>query len=235
MSLSALTKTDIPKDWHNSVSERIEFTRNYSDLSTNQGFQFEFFCDRSGNGFRTKFKPSVTSAVSGAMDVANGLFGGLFGSAANLSERVRSVGWQKAQGEAYMDAVIELKPEFVQCPRCSTWVCRKSCWNNKRGLCKNCAPDIGVEMTAAQAARTRDDIWTNAGTSAEDAAMITPKNFKEGLAASCPGCGAPLATNAKFCPECGAKVKSELHCTEGGAKLQPGAKFCAECGTKVTG
>jgi hypothetical protein len=217
------------------MSESIEFTRNYSNLSTNQGFQFEFFCDRCGNGFRTKFKPSVTGTISGAMDAASSVFGGLFGSAANLSERVHSAGWQKAQDDAFLEAVKELKPEFVQCPRCSSWVCRKSCWNAKRGLCKNCAPDVGVEMAAAQASRTMDDIWTNAATSDEDAAMIAPKNFKEGLTASCPSCGAPLATNAKFCPECGTKVKSALHCTECGAKLQPGAKFCAECGTKVNG
>jgi uncharacterized OB-fold protein len=92
-----------------------------------------------------------------------------------------------------------------------------------------------AEMAAAQASRTKDDIWANAATSAEDAALIDKKNFKEGLSASCPSCGTPLATNAKFCPECGAKIKSELHCTECGAKLQPDAKFCAECGTKVAG
>ena len=68
--------------------ERIEFTRNYSDLSTNQGFQFEFYCDRCGGGFRTRFKPSMLGAVSGAMDTASSLFGGLFGKAADLSERV---------------------------------------------------------------------------------------------------------------------------------------------------
>ena len=28
----------------------------------------------------------------------------------------------------------------------SAWVCRKSCWSTKRGLCKGCAPDLGVEM-----------------------------------------------------------------------------------------
>lgn len=38
---------------------KIEFTRNYSDLSTNQGFQFEFFFDRCGSRFRTHFKAST--------------------------------------------------------------------------------------------------------------------------------------------------------------------------------
>ena len=34
-------------------------------------------------------------------------------------------------------------------------------------------------------------------------------------------------------PECGAKLKVSLHCTECGAKLQPNAKFCGECGHKT--
>lgn len=29
--------------------ESLEFTHNYNDRSTQQGFQFEFFCDRCGN------------------------------------------------------------------------------------------------------------------------------------------------------------------------------------------
>lgn len=50
------------------MSDKIEFVRNYSDLSTNQGFQFEFYCDRCGSGFRTRFNPSVTGRVSGLLD-----------------------------------------------------------------------------------------------------------------------------------------------------------------------
>jgi len=59
------------------------------------------------------------------------------------------------------------------------------------------------------------------------------ENWRETIRASCPKCEAPLATNAKFCPECGEPVKRAAHCTECGAKLEPGAKFCAECGNKV--
>ena len=42
------------------MSDHFQFTRNYNDLSTNKGFQFEFCCDRCGTGFRTKFKSSAT-------------------------------------------------------------------------------------------------------------------------------------------------------------------------------
>ena len=37
------------------------FTRNYNDLSTDAGFQFEFFCDCCGNGFKSTFVESKTA------------------------------------------------------------------------------------------------------------------------------------------------------------------------------
>lgn len=215
------------------MSDKIEFTSNYSDTSTPKGFQFEFFCNRCGTGHRTRFKPFALGTVSTALDAANSLFGGILSQAADLGERARSAAWEKAHDEAFIQAMQELKPDFVQCPRCSTWVCRSSCWNVRKGLCKNCAPDMGVEMAAAQAARTTEEIWAHSKMAEEDRAMLTEESWREGARATCPECNAPLAAKVKFCPECGAKIASSLHCTECGAKLQPGTKFCSECGTKV--
>jgi membrane protease subunit (stomatin/prohibitin family) len=215
------------------MSEKIEFTRNYSDLSTNQGFQFEFYCDRCGNGFRTRFKPSVTGTVTGAMDAASSLFGGIFGQAADLTERVHSANWQKARDDAFIQAMQELKSDFIQCPRCSSWVCKKSCWNARKGLCKECAPDLGVEMAAAQARFTVEKVTENPEIAEEDLNLTKAGIYKENLQAACSSCGAALPGNVKFCPECGAKIQTEAKCPKCGAKLIPGAKFCPECGTKV--
>jgi membrane protease subunit (stomatin/prohibitin family) len=212
--------------------ESIHFTRNYSDLSTNTGFQFEFFCDRCGNGFRTKFRPFSMGMVSNALDTASSLFGGLIGQAANVSDRVSSAGRERAHDQAFAEAAKELQPSFMQCPRCSNWVCKKSCWNTKRGLCKNCAPDLGVEMSAAQSSRSVEEIWAHAAMAEEDK-KLSRENWSETIRASCPECNAPQAANAKFCPECGAKLKTSTFCPECGQKLQPGAKFCGECGQKL--
>jgi len=171
--------------------------------------------------------------ISNALDAASSLFGGVFGQAADLGERARSATWEKAHDEVFTKAMEELKPDFVQCPRCSSWVCRKSCWNVKKGLCKNCAPDVGVEMAAAQASRTVEEIWAHSQVADEDREMLKEKNWREGVRATCPACNAPLPAKVKFCPECGAKIATENHCIQCGAKLSPGAKFCAECGTKV--
>jgi membrane protease subunit (stomatin/prohibitin family) len=214
---------------------KIEFTQNYSDLSTDQGFQFEFNCDRCGTGFRTEFQAFGLGTVSNVLDTASSLFGGVFGQAANVGERARSAAWNKARDDAFAKAMQELKPDFVQCPRCSKWVCRRSCWNNSKGLCKECSPDLGVEMAAAQSSRTVEEIWAHSKVAEADMDMLKEKSWREGVRATCPKCNAPLAANAKFCPECGAKISAEAHCTQCGAKLKAGAKFCAECGAKVEG
>ena len=48
----------------------------------------------------------------------------------------------------------------------------------------------------------------------------------------CPKCGALVKENAKFCPECGEKMGTEI-CPKCGAKVKAGAKFCPECGVKL--
>jgi membrane protease subunit (stomatin/prohibitin family) len=209
----------------------IEFVKNYTDHSTDNGFQYEFHCDRCGSGFRTKFKPWAIATATNVADAVGGMLGGIFGKAADLGNRVKSAAWEKAHDEAYISAVAEIKPEFIQCPRCSSWVCRKSCWNTKKGLCKNDAPDLGVEMAAAQASKSVEEVWAHAKMAEEDK-HLTESDWREGIRATCPKCEAPLAGNLKFCPECGAKLKEKAFCGQCGATMEPGSKFCPECGAK---
>jgi membrane protease subunit (stomatin/prohibitin family) len=216
------------------MAELIEFVRNYNDHSTDNGFQFEFCCDRCGSGFRTKFRSWAVATASNVADAVGNMLGGVFGRAANLGQRVRSAAWEKAHDEAFIVAVNEARPNFIQCPRCSAWVCRKSCWNTKKGLCKQCAPDLGVEMAAAQASRSVEEVWAHAQMAEEDK-HLTESDWREGIRATCPKCEAPLSGNLKFCPECGAKLKERQFCGQCGASMEPGAKFCPECGAKCGG
>ena len=149
-----------------------------------------------------------------------------------MAQRAKSAAWEKGSDKAFREATQQIRPKFVQCPRCSAWMCREQCWNEKKGLCKQCAPDLGVEMAAAQADKSVEEVWAHAKMSAEDK-HLTEKDWREGIVASCPACGAPQATNAKFCAACGTDLKTGKHCAQCGAKLQPEAKFCAECGAKA--
>jgi membrane protease subunit (stomatin/prohibitin family) len=214
------------------MGDPIRFVRNHHDHSTDKGFQFEFICDRCQSGFRTRFQATLSGTVSGILDTAGGLLGGLFGSAARVSDTMRSASYRSDHDKAFEKAVEEIMPEFVLCPRCSHWVCRAACWSEKRGLCKDCAPDLGVEMAAAQADKSREEIWRHAKMAEEDK-HLTEADWRQGVRAACPKCEKPLASNTKFCPECGERIQSAKHCTQCGAKLQPAAKFCPECGTKT--
>jgi hypothetical protein len=211
------------------MAGEIEFVSNYSDLSTDNGFQFEFTCNRCANGYRTEFDTWELSAAATVLDGASGFLGGVFSQGASAALRVKSAAWEKASDKAFRKAVADIRPKFVQCPRCSAWVCRAQCWNEKKGLCKQCAHDLGVEMAAAQADKSVEEVWAHAAMSEEDK-HLSRADWREGITATCPGCGAPQATNAKFCPECGRDLKAGKHCSQCGAKLQPSAKFCAECG-----
>ena len=91
--------------------EQIRFVSNYSDQSTDRGFQFEFQCDRCGTGYRTPFKTWTTGTVTSALETAGDLFGGVLSRGYGLSHRIRSAGWQKARDDAFKQAVNEvLKP-----------------------------------------------------------------------------------------------------------------------------
>ena len=124
----------------------IQFTRNHNDQCTDAGFQFEFFCDRCGNGYQTHFESSTTGTISNALDVASSLFGGILGNAASAAHSVHSAAWEKAKDAAFERAIAEAKPNFHKCKRCGHWV-DGDCWNDSRSLCKECAPDLEEEFS----------------------------------------------------------------------------------------
>jgi hypothetical protein len=102
------------------MGDTTNFHSNCSDESTDKGFPFALTCGRCNNWTKTRFRPWAVGSVSSALDTANNLFGGVFSSAAEVGEHVRSAAWEKAHDEALRQAVQEVKPLFVQCPRYNT-------------------------------------------------------------------------------------------------------------------
>ena len=211
------------------MAEFIEFTTNYNDRSTDRGFQWEFYCQRCGNGFRSKFQASATGLLTQALDVASGLFGGVLGTVANASGQVHSAAWERAHDHAFTDAVAEVRAFFVQCPNCNDWVCRKRCWNEARGLCLECAPSASVAAAQAQATAIADQARQTVTERQYDVSEYTTGNT---LSGGCPTCGAELKPKAKFCAECGTPVKSKKFCGQCGVEIKNPTKFCPECGAK---
>ena len=206
----------------------IQFTKNHSDHSTDKGYQFEFFCDRCGNGFMSAFKASMTGYATSALRAASDIFGGVLGRAAAGSYEVERAVRGPGHDHAFQVAVEEAKPNFRQCPKCAKWVCLTMCWNPKRGLCYDCAPSVETELAAAQAQATVEQIQEK----------VRQQDFTRDIdltseaAALCPSCGA-RTPGAKFCPDCGKPLRPKNECSRCGTKFEIGAKFCPECGNRV--
>ncbi len=206
----------------------IRFTENYEDLSTDKGYQFKFFCDKCQNGYMSSFQSSLTGVAGGLLHAAGSIFGGVLGRVGDSAYEIQRTVGGKAHDEALRKAVEEAKAHFKQCSRCGKWVCPENCWNHKRGLCEECAPDVEEEMAAAQAQTTKDQIWQKASSTdyAKDLDMTTE------AVAFCPQCGAKTQAS-KFCPECGAKLRAKAECPKCGTEVEAGTKFCPECGNKM--
>ena len=203
----------------------IPFTNNYTDLSSQRGFQFKFFCEKCGNGYMSTFQASKLGTAAAAANAAASLLGGFFGKAARSAESLQAMVAGPQHDAALNAAVREISPLFKQCTRCGNWVCEPVCWNKKAGLCENCAPDLDEEIAAAQATAARDQ----AQEKARSVDYLGQRDLAQVAAVSCPTCGAKTQ-GGKFCPECGAPIASKRKCANCGAEADGTPKFCPECG-----
>lgn len=206
----------------------IQFTRNHNDHSTDKGFQFEFICDRCGNGFMSEFKSSVAGLASSALRTAGDIFGGMFGQVSRGSYEIERAIRGPAHDKAFQEAVEEIKVNFRQCPKCAKWACLNTCWNQKRGLCYECAPNVETELAAAQAQATVEQVREKV----KQLDLTNDIDVTSEAAALCPSCGS-RTQGAKFCPECGKPIRPKNECSRCGTKFEAGTKFCPECGNKV--
>ena len=211
----------------------IKFSDNYSDLSkqsgVNAGFQFEFYCERCNDTWRTDFVPFRSGQASGWLGKAAGLFGGALGGASEALEGLAQSGWGKGHDEAFKAAIEQAKKHFHRCARCFQYVC-DTCWNRDKGLCLNCAPSAEVEVEAARAEGEMSAAREEA--IAEGARRGKGLDAKRDRQLICAQCGAETK-GAKFCPECGAQLAVKGRCPACSAEVSPTAKFCPECGKKI--
>lgn len=217
------------------------FTRNYDDDSTEAGFQFTFYCDLCGDGFKSNFIASTTYGKSkrtlglgrGAAALGS-LLGGAAGNLGYALERGADIfgdrfdnyspEWRKEHEAAFIQAQEEVKPHFRKCQACQKWVCIDD-FNEEEGLCVECAPRESTYVAKARA----EAMKRNIDDAAEDATVWTGKI--ESRTTVCPQCGKP-AGNGKFCNQCGAPLGLQK-CPNCGAEVALGMKFCSNCGTPM--
>src|SRR6476620_8651047 len=129
----------IAMDQDSRMAALIPFTSNYTDVSTYEGYQFEFHCQRCGNGYRSAFRHSVTGFGGRLAALGGGILGGEIGS------RVQEVGllaqWDRSStrgstnDKRLLEASEDVAGHFVQCRGCAEWVCRDVCWDGQAGCC----------------------------------------------------------------------------------------------------
>ena len=212
----------------------MSFSDNFQDLSvksgTNAGFQFEFYCDRCHDKFRSDFVAFKSARVSGWFGkMAGAIGGGMLGEIGSAAESVVESGYGKAHDEALTAAIAQAEKHFHRCARCTHHFCNK-CWNTDKGLCLGCAPSAEVEI---EAARASGEVYAAGEKAALEGIQRGKKmDVKRDRQLVCPQCGAET-NGAKFCPECGQPMAVQRVCTQCAAKIPAGSKFCPECGQKA--
>ncbi len=207
---------------------RIEFTDNYEDLSTENGFQFRFRCESCGNGYLSSWQPNKVGIAASILRGAGHIVGGVLGRAASGSYEIQRAIGGPQHDRALEAAVEEIRPLFVQCSRCGQWVCEQVCWNAERALCVHCAPVMQRELAARQASIAVEQVE----------AKLREQDLTEGVDVTskatvrCPACG-EATLPGKFCSACGARLAASVSCPRCGTEMPETARFCPQCGQKM--
>jgi hypothetical protein len=201
------------------------FSSNYTDLSDENGYQFEFRCDICGSGYRSEFIRSNLGTAGNLLSGASSILGGFFGSASSAADKAKQITDRGARDEALKKASNDLMHYFQRCPRNNMWV-DETCWNEERGLCVNCAPKLASEMEAARSQAQISQMQDQMAASTQFSGDLTTRTTV------CANCGKPVGSE-KFCSNCGTPVGLGK-CKSCGADLAPGTKFCGNCGAAAS-
>jgi hypothetical protein len=215
----------------------VPFTNDYTDMSTREGYQFEFHCVRCGNGYASTFQHSMTGFDGRLLRTGGDLLGGDVGQTA--AEVGSDAEWMRdglrgsTRDKALAKAAQEMQASFNQCHRCGQWVCEQICWNGERGVCTSCAPRLDREIAGRQAQAQVDQLHQKI-TQVDWAQGV---NYRDQAVGVCPSCQQETG-GGKFCQNCGtsllaAPTPTRKFCGNCGTAVSPGAMFCAECGTST--
>ncbi len=197
---------------------------NFSDLSDETGFQFEFHCEHCGDSWRSDYVRYAAGTASKVLGTASSILGGFLGGASQAADGVSDAGYKTAHDKALEAAFERATSHFHRCRMCTSYVCAQ-CYNPDVNLCTGCAPSVedtsNVALRSGEIDRATFGAYRKGWSKSHEAAEYV----------HCPECNARV-NPAKFCPECGAKMSQEEACKACGKDIAAGVKFCPECGEK---
>ena len=211
------------------MSGIVPFTDNYTDRSTEAGYQFEFYCERCGNGYKSGFQASALGVGTKVLRGLGGVLGGRLGNAGYAGQHIKDLTESQAKDKALREATEEMKPYFNQCHRCGQWVCKEICWNEEYGLCVNDSPKLEQELASMQSEAQMQQVREKV----QQVDFASDVNVERRQVALCPNCGAEAEHSGKFCPNCGQALSMPVTCGRCGTESPRGTKFCPECGNQL--
>jgi hypothetical protein len=182
------------------MADTVPFAGNYTDVSTYDGYQFEFYCRRCGNGHRSAFRPAVTSFGGRIAELGGSLLGGELGSRIQQVGMFARYGRSSTRGvtndQRLREAAEDVADQFRQCRGCTEWVCRQVCWNEPAGLCHQCAAQ---RQTAVSGIGCPSCGAVGSGRFCGDCGTPLVRSM------ACRSCGADTH-DARFCGQCGTQT-----------------------------
>lgn len=184
---------------------------NYRDLSTlssaaGAGFQFEFYCEITGETWRSPFRPYRRGQLNSLVSKLTYWFNDLH-AVGRAAEYAADAGSAKAKAAVLAEAQEQAAQRFRQCGGCQKWVAHAA-WDDNGGHCIECA---------AKARGYGNAGYSESGESSTNAAL-------------CPNCQTP-SQGGRFCHECGFDMASAFKsCPSCGSTLPRQARFCTDCG-----
>lgn len=96
-------------------------------------------------------------------------------------------------------------------------------------------PNVGARLrSAVKATAEKDAAEAKTSKPAQmDSTRPAETASRSAQTLRCAACGTELASDDRFCIQCGTKVEKVRKCLRCGSKLVNGAKFCSECGYQI--
>ncbi|WP_406172323.1 double zinc ribbon domain-containing protein [Streptomyces sp. NBC_00996] len=214
----------------------IYFSSNYRDQceqhGSGAGFQFDFYCSRCHDTWRSPFTPYNRGRMAGWAEKASGLASGFLGSggygASRAVDGLAEAGWGPARDEAFRHAITGAQSHFNRCPRCTDYVCDR-CWNAGQGMCLQCLPDTAAEALAARQQGLNDAVSDRSYAVGQQSGQRFDVNTDRQLV--CPQCSTE-SRGAAYCSGCGHHLAQPDPCGSCRNPVPQGAAFCPSCGTR---
>src|SRR5687768_4253700 len=97
------------------------FSDNHRDLSSKLGFQFEFYCERCHDAFRSEFEYHKLGVAAKVLSVLSSFTGGIFHSIGWRSHEIAEIGHTHSRDAAFRTALAEAQAHFNRCSRCGNY------------------------------------------------------------------------------------------------------------------